>query len=450
MPLSLLNTRGQLFGTDGVRGVANSELSPELAVALGRAAGLLLDEGPVLVGRDTRRSGEMLSLALQAGFHSAGIDTVDVGVLPTGGISFLTADTGASLGAVVSASHNPAPDNGIKFLSRHGTKLSDSEERRIEEKVRNSASRAVPVGAAVGTRFPLPNARSRYVRFLADVSDYRFAGLRLLLDCANGAAYQAAPELFERLGAEVDVIAASPNGMNINDGCGATHPENLAAQVNGRIGLAFDGDADRLIAVDEEGGIVDGDAILAIVGRHWKRLDKLRRNLVVTTVMANLGLRKAFEEDGIELVQTQVGDRYVLEELRSRRAVLGGEQSGHVIFLDKGVTGDGLLTAVRLLEVVAGTGETLAELRRRSITSYPQVLHNVAVGRHVDLSGIEPLWEAVRAAETELGDDGRILVRASGTEPVVRVMVEAPSHEIADRYAVRLAEVVAATVGEEG
>lgn len=450
MPLSLLNTQGRLFGTDGVRGVANSELSPELAVALGRSAGLLLDEGPVLVGRDTRRSGEMLSLALQAGFHSAGIDTVDVGVLPTGGISYLTADTGAALGAVVSASHNPAPDNGIKFLSRHGTKLSDEEEARIEERVRNSGSRAVPVGASVGTRFPLPNARARYVRFLAEVSDYRLSGLRLLVDCANGAAYQTAPELFERLGADVEALAVSPDGMNINDGCGATHPEGLAARVQGRIGLAFDGDADRLIAVDEEGNVVDGDAILAIVARHWKRLGKLRRNLVVTTVMANLGLRKALEEDAIEIVQTKVGDRYVLEEMRSRRAVLGGEQSGHIIFLDKGMTGDGLLTAVRLLEVVAGTGRTLADLRREAITTYPQVLHNVTVGRRVDLTEAAPLWEAVRVAEAELGDNGRILIRASGTEPVVRVMVEAPSHEVAERYAVKLAEVVSVTVGEEG
>ncbi len=450
MPLSLLQKRRRLFGTDGVRGVANAELSPELAVALGRAAGLLLDDGPVLVGRDTRRSGEMLSLALQAGFHSAGVDTVDVGVLPTGGISFLTVDTGAAMGVVVSASHNPAPDNGIKFLSRHGTKLSDEEEARIEDRVRNAGSRAVPVGPGVGTRFPLRDATSRYVGHLAGISQYRFTGLSLILDCANGAAYRAAPELFERLGAEVEAVGVSPDGMNINDACGATHPEELARMVNGRIGLAFDGDADRLIAVDEEGGIVDGDAVLAIVGRHWKRLNRLRKNVVVTTVMANLGLRKALAEEGIELVETKVGDRYVLEEMRSRRAVLGGEQSGHVIFLDKGITGDGLLTAVRLLEVVAGTGKTLAELRREAITVYPQVLHNVDVGRQVDLDGFDELWEAVRRAEEELGDRGRILVRASGTEPVVRVMVEAPSTEEAERYAVRLTEVVSATVGTEG
>ncbi len=450
MPLSLLQSRRRLFGTDGVRGVANTELSPELALALGRAAGLLLDDGPVVVGRDTRRSGEMLSLALQAGFHSAGIDTVDVGVLPTGGISFLTVDTGAAMGAVVSASHNPAADNGIKFLSRHGTKLSDEEESRIEDRVRNAESRAIPVGPAVGTRFPLDDAIARYVAHLAGISQYRLTGLRLLLDCANGAAYRAAPELFTRLGAEVDAVGVTPDGMNINDGCGATHPESLAGLVEGRIGLAFDGDADRLIAVDEEGGVVDGDAILAIVGRHWKRLDRLRKNVVVTTVMANLGLRQALEEDGIELVQTKVGDRYVLEEMRRRRAVLGGEQSGHVIFLDKGITGDGLLTAVRLLEVVAGTGKTLAELRRDSITTYPQVLHNVEVGRRVDLDQFDELWDAVRQAEAELGDRGRILVRASGTEPVVRVMVEAPSPEEAERYAVRLAEVVSATVGKEG
>lgn len=441
--LGPLVRQGQrLFGTDGVRGVANLELSPELAVAIGRAAGLHLSMGPVVVGRDTRRSGEMLSLALQAGFQSAGIDTIEVGVMPSGGISYLTAESGATMGAIVSASHNPAADNGIKLLSAHGTKLTDAEEDRIEARLRGASTR-IPGGEKIGTRFFDKTAFDRYVTFLASTAKYSYRGLEIVIDAANGAAFQAAPAMLRKLRASVEEWAVEPDGTNINLGCGSTHPEFLAEKVKGRIGLAFDGDADRLLAFDEDGLPLNGDVIMAIIARHWKSQGRLKGNLVVTTVMSNLGFRKAMHNSGIEVVETKVGDRYVLEAMHARKAILGGEQSGHIIFLDKGRTGDGLLTAIRLLDVVAGTGLQLRTLRREAMTEYPQVLRNVTVGRGVELEGAKAVWKAVRQAEKDLGDDGRVLVRASGTEPVVRVMVEAASQDIAVSYADHLAEVVA-------
>ncbi|MDH3249223.1 MAG: phosphoglucosamine mutase [Acidimicrobiia bacterium] len=439
----LLSKPGRLFGTDGVRGVANLELDPQFALDMGRAAGLTLREGPVLIGRDTRRSGEMLSSAIQAGFHSAGIDTIDVGVLPSGGISHLTAETSAEMGVVISASHNPAPDNGIKLLSKFGTKLTDAQEDKIEERMRKPHSRRVPYGASVGTRFIKTDALDGYVGALAKGADYSFQGTEIVLDCANGAAFQSGPMLFERLKASVEVLGANPDGMNINDGCGATHPEFLAARVNGRVGFAFDGDADRLIAVDEAGGIVDGDRIMAIVALHWKRADRLKNNLVVSTVMSNLGFKRAMREAGIDLIETKVGDRYVVEAMRANKAILGGEQSGHIIFADRGRTGDGLLTAVRVLEVMAGTGKPLAELAAEAMVAYPQVLTNVAVENKGGLDDAKSLWDHVRRVEEELQGDGRVLIRPSGTEPLVRVMVEAPSQERADFYAGELASTVA-------
>lgn len=439
----------RLFGTDGVRGVANTELTPDFALRLGRAAGSLLDGGHVLVGRDTRRSGEMLSLALQAGFQSAGIDTLDAGILPSGGVSTLTVSTDASMGVIVSASHNPAPDNGIKLLGADGFKLSDGEEDRIESRLRDTGSARIPVGAGIGTRFAMDDALDTYVSGIVDGADYRFHGLPLTLDCANGAAYQAAPELFRRLGADVETFGDVPDGSNINDGCGATAPSFVAERSPGRIGLSFDGDADRLVAVDEEGGIVDGDVVMAIVARHWKAAGRLPKDTVVATVMSNLGFRHAMREAGIDVVETKVGDRYVLEAMRSQGVVLGGEQSGHVIFLDRGRTGDGLLTAVRLLEVVAGTGKTLSELSAEAMTRFPQVLENVAVSRKEALESDEGIRAEIEAARSELSTEGRILVRPSGTEPLVRVMVEAPTESDARRYADRIAEVVRARLGQE-
>lgn len=438
---SLLTEGERLFGTDGVRGVANLELTPDLALALGRAAGSRLTVGPALIGCDTRRSGAMLSLALQAGFQSSGIDTVDVGVMPAGGISYLTATSGATMGAVVSASHNPAADNGIKFLGAAGAKLSDAEEDEVEKSLRSHSAR-IPIGSGVATRFQDSKAFQQYVDFLASVARYSHRDLNLAIDAANGAAFKAAPAVFGKLHANVQAWAVEPDGNNINLNCGSTHPEFLASKANGRIGLAFDGDADRLMAIDEDGHVVNGDAIMAIVALAWKEQGKLKNNTVVATVMSNLGFRQAMERAGIELVTTKVGDRYVLEAMLAQKAVLGGEQSGHVIFLDKARTGDGLLTAIRLLDVVAGTGKELRVLRREAMVEFPQVLKNVPVGRGAKLDNATELWQAVRQAETELGDEGRVLIRSSGTEPLVRVMVEAASESVANGYADRLAALV--------
>ena len=436
----LLDDGKPIFGTDGVRGVAGSDLTAELAMSIGRAAGSYLRGGPVLVGQDTRRSGSMLSGALQAGFHSAGIDSVDVGVLPSGGISYLTASGGATMGAIVSASHNPADDNGIKLLSSSGTKLPDAVERELEDRMR-STSRSVAIGEGIGYRRGDPDGYHRYLSRLVETSRYSLNGIELALDCANGSAYKAAPELFERLNAVCTVFHAEPNGHNINEGSGATHPEFLARHAAGRIGFAFDGDADRLIAVDEDGVIANGDVIMAVVARHLKAQGRLKKNLVVATVMSNLGFRKSMAEADIEVVETPVGDRYVMEALIERQGLLGGEQSGHIIFSDVAQTGDGLLTAVQLMNVVAGTGKELRQLRAEAITEFPQVLVNVTIDRSVEVASIEQLWDEVAAVEGELGDEGRVLVRPSGTEPLVRIMVEASSKEMAERYADRLVAV---------
>ncbi|CAN5798696.1 phosphoglucosamine mutase [soil metagenome] len=447
--LRALLTEGRLiFGTDGVRGVVGTELTAEFVLDIGKAAGSLLDNGPVVVGRDTRRSGTMLSAALCAGFQSVGVDTLDVGILPSGGISLLTSKSAATMGAVVSASHNPAPDNGVKLLGERGAKLADTQERAVEASLR-SGNRRSATGGAIGLGLVDADALGEYVGYLASVATYRLGGIQLTLDCANGAAFQAAPALFRRLKADVEVVGAEPDGMNINAGCGATHPAYLAGHSRGRVGLSFDGDADRLIAVDEDGRPANGDVIMAIIARHWKAAGTLKNNLVVATVMSNLGFRKSMAEAGIEMVETKVGDRYVMEALVAEKGVMGGEQSGHIIFLDKGRSGDGLLTAVRLLDVMAGTGKELRQLRADAITEYPQVLENVRVARTTDLEGATDLWEAVAEAEQALGEDGRILVRASGTEPLIRVMVEAPTEEAARQYADALAAVVAATLGKE-
>jgi phosphoglucosamine mutase len=437
-----------IFGTDGVRGVVGIELDAELALAIGQAAGSYLRGGPVLVGIDTRRSGPMLSFALQAGFHSVGIDTIDVGVLPSGGISLLTSTSAASMGAFVSASHNPAGDNGIKFLSSKGSKLPDEVERDIEGRIRASGSKA-SVGNDIGTRFIDSDARFRYLDHLVDASRYSLSGLKIALDCANGSAYEAAPELFARLKADVSVYADAPDGSNINLERGATHPEYLANMRSGRIGLCFDGDADRLIAVDEDGNVANGDVIMAIIARHLKSQDRLKNNLVVATVMANLGFHKSMAEAGIDLVTTKVGDRYVMEELVARKGLLGGEQSGHIIFTDTGNTGDGLMTAVRLLNVVAGTGRELRDLRAEAITEFPQVLVNVPIARGSDIDAATELWDEVSEVEARLGEDGRVLVRSSGTEPLIRVMVEAATQNEAKSYADRLARTATSVLGKE-
>lgn len=429
----------RLFGTDGVRGRANTDLTVDMALDLARAAGESTD-GPVLIGRDTRRSGPMFTTALHAGFSSVGVDTIDVGVLPVGGVSRLLRQLEAPLAVMVSASHNPAHDNGIKFIGSSGGKLNDEEEAIIETRYRRGAPWKHPDGALIGMRTNMRDAVDRYVMNLADNTDYSLRGLDFVMDCANGAAFEAAPQLFERLGANVEVYAAEPDGMNINAGCGATEPEFVAQFVDGRVGLAFDGDADRLIAVDEDGVTANGDVLMAIFAKYLKENGKLRNNTVVSTVMANLGFRRSMERLGIDVEETAVGDRYVYERMRRVKAALGGEQSGHIIYY-RGTTGDGLRTAVRLAEVLAATAKPLTELRQ-IITEYPQVLHNIQVGDKSKLATAKDVWGAVEDAERSLGDDGRILVRASGTEPLVRVMVEAPTEDTAELVASTLGAVV--------
>ncbi len=439
----MLEGDSRLFGTDGVRGIANRDLTPELTLNLARAGAEVLGSTLAVIGRDTRRSSPMLAAALHAGFNAVGVDTIDAGVIPVGGVSALIHELGADTGVMVSASHNPAPDNGIKFFDRRGYKLADEMEDRIEARLRDATPFKVSLAEKVGARYDVDNARARYLKVLRGAASYTFHGLEIVMDVAHGAAYQAAPELFQQLGAAVEVHSADPTGMNINEGCGATVPEALTAVSAGRIGLSFDGDADRLIAIDEDGQPANGDVVMAIIATHMKAQGTLRNDIVVSTVMANLGFRQAMRRAGISVVETQVGDRYVLQAMLKHKAILGGEQSGHVIFLDRARTGDGLLTAMRLLEVVAATGRELRELRREVITEFPQVLRNVRVADKERLASAGELRDAVEMAERELGEDGRVLVRASGTEALVRVMVEAPAAETAIRIADELAEVTA-------
>lgn len=438
------NGPGRLFGTDGVRGRANREVTPDLAFGLARAAGEGSD-GPVVIGMDTRRSGPMLVSALHAGFNSVGVDTIDLGIVPVGAVSLLTRATGSRMGVMVSASHNPAEDNGIKFFGMDGRKLADSREDRIQARLTQGAPWKAPDGAAIGMQMPMPDVLDRYVTSLAAEATYTLRGMEFTLDCANGAAFRAAPMLFERLKASVDVLNADPDGTNINDGCGATHPEFLAAHSAGRVGFAFDGDADRLIAVDEDARVVNGDVLMAIFARHLKEQGKLRNGVVVATVMSNLGFRKAMEGLDIKVIETKVGDRYVLEAMHEHRAVLGGEQSGHLVLEDR-TTGDGLRSALRVAEVMAATGSPLTELRT-VMTEYPQVLHNVRVANRSGIEDAAGLWAAVSEAERSLHGEGRVLVRASGTEPLVRVMVEATDTATAERIAAGLAGVVTEYLG---
>ena len=440
-----------LFGTDGVRGRANVELTPELAMGLARAAA---DgrQGTALVGRDTRRSGQMLAAAVHAGFHSSGFDTIDVGILPVGGVSYLTASTRAAYGVMVSASHNPAGDNGIKFLGPDGAKLDEERERAIEARYHHGPPWVGGEGADVGIQMGMPDALERYLNHLAEGARYSLRGMSVVLDCAHGAAFLAAPALFARLGADVVAHAAEPTGMNINEECGATSPGFLAGRNAGSLGLAFDGDADRLIAVDEDGVPANGDVVMAVLARHLHQRGELPGDVVVATVMSNLGLRLALRSMGIQLVETPVGDRLVLEELRRRGAGLGGEQSGHVIFGGE-PTGDGLLTARRLMEAMAATGAPLKELRR-VMKECPQVLRSVPVRVRERLPDAAPLWEAVASMEKRLGETGRVVVRASGTEQVVRVMVEAPTAAeaagIADDLAVLVRRELGSPIAQPG
>jgi phosphoglucosamine mutase len=445
---------GRLFGTDGVRGLANRDLTAELAVDLAVAAAHVLGdigafEGhrpAAVVGRDGRASGEFLEAAVVAGLASAGVDVMLVGVLPTPGVAFLTDALDADVGVMLSASHNPMPDNGIKFFARGGLKLDDAIEDAIEARMREDWER--PTGADVGRVKTNLEAGELYEQHILGTLPHRLDGLTIVVDCANGAASAIAPDIYERAGAKVVPIHAAPNGLNINDGCGSTHMEDLAAAVlkhGADAGIAHDGDADRCLAVDGTGNLVDGDHILAIIAQAMRRADQLPHDTVVATVMANLGFKLAMQKAGITLVETAVGDRYVLEAMRDGGFTLGGEQSGHVVMTDFATTGDGLLTALHLLAEVAASGKTLAELAA-GVTKFPQVLINV---RGVDKAAVDTCAEvqaAVAAAEAELGDEGRVLLRPSGTEPVIRVMVEAATHEKASDVAESLASVVSANL----
>jgi phosphoglucosamine mutase len=443
------------FGTDGVRGLANQELTPELVCALGRAAARVFGiDSPFLVGRDTRISGPMLEAALTAGLTSEGAKVVHLGVLPTPGVAALAAAQAAP-GAVISASHNPFPDNGIKFFAPGGRKLPDATERELEAVLREvldtGAEHAV-TGAGIGrVHEAATDAVDRYAAAVVEsLGGRRLDGMRIVLDCANGAASAVAPGVFRALGASVRVLFAEPDGTNINDGCGSTHPAALQSAVvehGADAGLAFDGDADRVLAVDGAGGLVDGDHLLAICAQDMRDRGRLTDDAVVVTVMTNLGFRLAMREAGIHVEETAVGDRYVLERLEARGWSLGGEQSGHVIFRDIATTGDGLLTGLQLLDVVHRSGSPLDRLAAGAMTRLPQVLRNLRVADRDALEGASAVWDAVKMAEADLGDTGRVLIRASGTEPLVRVMVEAPTDDLAALVCERLCLVVAEQLG---
>jgi phosphoglucosamine mutase len=443
--LEKIVTLSRLFGTDGVRGVANRDLTPDLGLALGRAAGFVLAPGGarVVIGRDTRLSGPMLEAALSAGLCSAGCEVMLAGVLPTPAIAFLTIAEKAAAGAVISASHNPVPDNGIKFFSPEGVKLSGELEDDIERSM-SSPPEDLPIGGDVGRVEPLEGGADRYVEHLLASVDDSLYGLEIVLDCAFGAAHAVAPRVFRDAGAEVFALHDEPDGSRINVRCGSTSLALVSQAVVERgadFGLAFDGDADRVLAVDERGEPVDGDRIIAISALRLLEQGRLHNSLVVSTVMANLGFRRALEARGIEVLSAPVGDKYVAHEMSRSGAVLGGEQSGHVIWAHHSSTGDGVLTGLQLAAARAAGSEPLSKMAAL-YKSFPQVLINVEVGSRDALAGAEELWSEVQAVEGSLGDDGRVLLRASGTEPVVRIMVEATEASVAQRTAEAIADAV--------
>jgi phosphoglucosamine mutase len=440
----------RLFGTDGVRGLANRDITSESALKLAQAAAIVLGEQarargqkPIaVIGRDPRISGEFLAAAISAGLASSGVDVFDAGVIPTPATSFLTADLDADFGVMISASHNPAPDNGIKFFSRGGHKLDDAVEDAIEKAL--SAKPLTPIGAEIGHVKEFADAKSRYLVHLQGTLPNSLKGIKVVVDCANGAASDLAPKAFHDAGAEVVVIGNEPDGYNINLGCGSTHLSALQAAVvehGADVGIAHDGDADRTLAVDATGAIVDGDQIMAILAVAAKSRGDLSRNTLVATVMSNLGLKIAMKQAGIEMIETKVGDRYVLEVIREGGYTLGGEQSGHLIFARHATTGDGILTGLQLLAQMSSTGKSLQELAS-AMKVYPQVLINVPEVDKSKVNSDQELQKVVQEAKTELGETGRVLLRASGTEPLVRVMVEAQDAGTAQSWAERIARVV--------
>ncbi|MCE5098134.1 phosphoglucosamine mutase [Staphylococcus devriesei] len=449
---------GKYFGTDGVRGVANKELTPELAFKLGRYGGYVLahnkgEERPkVLVGRDTRVSGEMLESALIAGLASIGAEVMRLGIISTPGVAYLTREMGAELGVMISASHNPVADNGIKFFGGDGFKLSDDQENEIETLLdQENPDLPRPVGKEIAHFSDYYEGAQKYLSYLKSTIDVDLEGLKITLDGANGSTSALAPFLFGDLEADTETIGCSPDGYNINDDCGSTHPELLAEKVletESDFGLAFDGDGDRLIAVDEKGNIIDGDQIMFVIGREMHKNHELNNDMIVSTVMSNLGFYKALENEGIKSNKTKVGDRYVVEEMRRGNYNLGGEQSGHIVMMDYNTTGDGLLTGVQLAAVIKMSGKPLSELAAQ-MKKYPQSLINVKVTDKHHVEENEDVKQVMNEVETEMNGEGRILVRPSGTEPLVRVMVEAATDEKAQDYAQRIAKVVEEKMGLE-
>ena len=439
----------RLFGTDGVRGEANSELKPELAYRLGRAATLYFgkrseDKPKILIGRDTRISGQLLESALMAGICSAGGKAISAGIIPTPGVAYLVKEIHAAAGVVISASHNPFYDNGIKFFGGDGYKLPDAVEDEIEKIVREietSDNFARPTGAKIGDIEHRHDLIKNYIDFVTSTTAEKFDGMKIVLDCANGAAYEAMPAVLKNLGAEVVLLSANPNGININDDCGSTHIENLRLEVlrqKANIGIAHDGDADRCLAIDEHGNLIDGDHILIMCGKLMMDAGNLPNNTIVTTVMANIGFGQAWENFGGRYEITSVGDRYVLENMLKNGYKLGGEQSGHIIFTDYSTTGDGLITALQVLTAMKKSKKSAHELNAM-MTTFPQVLINVKVQNKEQAQKSEEVLRAISEGERELGDSGRILVRASGTEPLIRVMAEGPNKSQLERICNKIA-----------
>ena len=446
---------GKYFGTDGVRGVANTELTPELAFKLGRFGGYILagennDRPTFLVGRDTRISGEMLESALVAGLLSIGAEVMRLGVISTPGVAYLAKEIEADVGVMISASHNPVGDNGIKFFGSDGFKLSDAQEAEIEALLDSETDNLPrPTGINLGNISDYFEGGQKYVSYLKSTVESDLEGLKIGLDGAHGSTHKLAPYLFGDLEADTVTVGTNPDGTNINDGVGSTHPEQLIELVQEEkcdFGLAFDGDGDRLIAVDENGNIVDGDKIMFIIAQHLKENDELKDDMVVSTVMSNLGFYKALKEHGLKSDKTKVGDRYVVEEMRKHGYSLGGEQSGHIIMMNYNTTGDGLLSGVHLAAIIKTSGKTLGELASQ-VETFPQKLVNVKVTDKHNVVNNEKVAAKISEVETEMDGNGRILVRASGTEPLVRVMVEAETVELADEYSSAIAEVVETEMG---
>ncbi|WP_336775431.1 phosphoglucosamine mutase [Paenibacillus sp. MMO-58] len=445
---------GKYFGTDGVRGVANQELTPELAYKIGRCGGYVLtgqaDKPKVVIGLDTRISGPMLEAALIAGLLSIGASVIRLGVVSTPAVAYITRELKADAGVMISASHNPVQDNGIKFFGGDGFKLSDETELEIERLIDAEVDELPrPIGGDIGAVTNDDQAKFRYLDYLKTTIKGDFGGIKIVLDCAHGSAYELAPKVFRELGAEIITVGAEPDGRNINAGVGSTHPEYLREQVlahGADLGLSFDGDADRLIAIDDKGEEVDGDYILCICGDAMKRAGKLHNDTIVTTVMANIGFFKATQRLGLNTAQTAVGDRYVMEEMRRGGFNLGGEQSGHVIFLDYNTTGDGILTALQLVDTLVASGQKLSELKTL-MSKYPQVLVNVRVADKSLYAGNEAIVNAAEQVEKELGDNGRVLVRPSGTESLIRVMAEGPDKDQIEEYVARIVNVVKEQLG---